>query len=83
MHVELENTTQSWQLMQIPTHFEDEMEQAELHSRQMVDVEVSIYPFFLNMKTEISSGNHAKAETKRESHTTRLSPLSFLPVFLR
>ena len=41
------------------------MEQAELHSSQLVNVEVSIYPFFLNMKTEISSGSDAKAETRR------------------
>ena len=45
--------------MQIPTHFKDEME-TELHFPQMVDVEWSIYPFFLNMETEISPGNHAK-----------------------
>ena len=41
------------------------MEQAELHSPQLVDIEVSIYPFFLNTKTEISSGGHAEAETTR------------------
>ena len=41
------------------------MEQAELHSPQLVNLEVSIYPFFLNMKTEISIGSHAKTETKR------------------
>ena len=52
-------------LMQIPTQFKNEMEQAELHSSQRVNVEVSIYPFFLNMKTEINSGSHAKTETKR------------------
>ena len=40
------------------------MEQADLHSPQLVDIEVSIYPFFLNMKTEISSGNHAKSKLK-------------------
>ena len=51
--------------MRIPTQFKDEMEQAELHSSQLVNVEVSIYPFFLNMKTEINSGSHAKTETKR------------------
>ena len=46
MHVELGNTTQSWQLMQLTTHFEDKMEQAQLHSAQLIDVEASIYPFF-------------------------------------
>ena len=51
--------------MRIPTQFKDEMEQAELHSSQLVKVEVSIYPFFLNMKTEINIGSHAKTETKR------------------
>ena len=51
--------------MKIPTQFKDEMEQAELPSPQLVNVEVSIYPFFLNMKTEISNGSHAKTETKR------------------
>ena len=51
--------------MEISTQFKDEMEQTELHSSQLVNVEVSIYPFFLNMKTEISSGSHAKAETTR------------------
>ena len=40
------------------------MEQAELHCSQVVNVEVSIYPFFLNTETKISSGSHAKAETK-------------------
>ena len=42
------------------------MEQTELHSPQLVNVEVSIYPFFLNMKTEISIGSHAKTQIKRE-----------------
>ena len=51
--------------MKITTQFKDEMEQAELHSPQLVNIEVSIYPFFLNMKTEISIGSHAKTETKR------------------
>ena len=41
------------------------MEQAELQSSQLVNVEVTIYPFFLNMKTEKSSGSHGKTETKR------------------
>ena len=59
------NTTQLRQWMKIPTQFKDEMEQAELHSPQLVNVEGSIYPFFLNMKTEKSIGSHAKTETKR------------------
>ena len=46
--------------MQIPTHFMDKIEQAEPRFAQMVDVEVSIYPSFLNKKTERSRGNHAK-----------------------
>ena len=41
------------------------MEQAGIHSPQLVNIEVSIYPFFQNMKTEISIGSHAKTETKR------------------
>ena len=41
------------------------MEQAELHSPQLVNVEVSVYPFFLNMKMEISIESHAKIETKK------------------
>ena len=41
------------------------MEKAEFQSPQLINVEVSIYPFFLNMETETSSGSHAKAETKR------------------
>ena len=41
------------------------MEQAELHSPQLVNVEVSIYPFFLNMKTEISIDSRAKTQTKK------------------
>ena len=65
MHVELEITTQLWQLMQIPRHFKDEMERTKLHSSQLVNVELSIYPFFLNMKTETSSGSHVKAESKK------------------
>ena len=51
--------------MQIPTQFKDEMEQTELYSSQLVNVEISIYPFFLNMETETSSGSHDKAETQR------------------
>ena len=46
--------------MQIPTHLKERMEQAEVHSATLVDVEVSNYPFFLNTETEISSGNYAK-----------------------
>ena len=41
------------------------MEQAELHSSQLVNIEVSIYLFFLNMKTETSSDSDAKAETTK------------------
>ena len=41
------------------------MEQAELHSPQLVIIEVSIYPCFLNMKTEISIGGHVKKQNKR------------------
>ena len=53
------------QLMQIPTQLKNEMEQVKLHSSQLVNVEISIYPFFLNMKTEISSVSHFKAKTQR------------------
>ena len=53
--------------MQIPTQFKDEMEQAELHSRQLVNVELSIYLFFLNKRTETSSGIHAKTGTKEKT----------------
>ena len=66
--------------MQIPTHFEDEMEQTELHSAQLVDVEVSICPFSPNTEVEIGSDNHVKIESARKIHTTRLWPLSFFPV---
>ena len=51
--------------MKIPTQLKDEMEQAELHSPQLVNIEMSMYPFFLNMKTERSIGSHAKTQTKR------------------
>ena len=61
--MQLGNTTQSRQLMEIPTHFKDEMEQTKLRSPQLVDVEVSIYPFFLNIKREISQGNCVKIES--------------------
>ena len=64
-------------------HFKDKMEQAELHSAQMVDVEVTNYLLFLNMGTEISRGNRAKIEATRKIHTTRLSPLSFFRVSFR
>ena len=66
--------------MQIPTHFKVEMEQTELHSAQLVDVEVSIYPFFRKMETEKSRGNHATNGIARKQHTTRLSLLSFFLV---
>ena len=51
--------------MRIPTQFKDEMEQAKLHSPQLVKIEVPIYPFFLNMKREKSIGSHVKTQTKR------------------
>ena len=51
--------------MKIPTHFKDEMEQVKFHFPQLVNIEVSIYPFFLNMKTKISSGSHANTATER------------------
>ena len=63
MNVKLGNITQSRQPMQIPTHFKDKIEQAEHHSAQLVDVEVSIYPLLLNMETQISSDNQAKNKT--------------------
>ena len=44
--------------MQIPTHFKDEMEQTKLYSPQLIDVEVSIYRFFLNMEKEKSRGKY-------------------------
>ena len=46
MHVELGNTTQSWQSMQLPTHFKNKMERAKLHSAQLVFLEVPINAFF-------------------------------------
>ena len=46
MPVDLGNPTQSLQMMQNATHFKDKMEQTELHSAQLVDEIVSIYPFF-------------------------------------
>ena len=67
--------------MQTPTHFEDKMEQAELRSAQLIDVEVSIFPFFLNMETEISSGNHAKKENTRKRHTPRIAAVLFPCLF--
>ena len=60
-----------WQILpivtvnEIPTQFKNEMEQVELHSPQLVNIEISIYPSFLNMKTEISFDSHAKTETKK------------------
>ena len=70
-------------LMKIPTQFKDEMEQAELHSPQLVDIEVSIYPFFLNMKTEISSGSRAKAQTKSGKPYNKTIAAVFLASLLR
>ena len=64
--------------MRTPTQFKDEMEQAELHSPRLVKVEVSIYPFFLNMKTQISSGSHAKTETKKGKHYHKTIAAVFL-----
>ena len=65
MHVRLGNTTHLRQLTQIPTQFKDEMEQTKLHCPQLVNVEIFINPFFLNMQTEINSGSHVKAENQR------------------
>ena len=65
MHVRLGNTTQLRQFMQLPTQSKAEMEQTKLHTSQLVKLEKSIYPFFLNMQTEKSSGSHVKAETQR------------------
>ena len=58
------------------------MKQAELHSFQMVNVEVSINPFFLNMETEIISGSHAKAETKRRKSYHKTIAAVFLASLL-
>ena len=51
-------------LMEILTHFQDEMEQTKLHSAQLVDVEVSIYPFFLNKKTQMTMGMRWQRNSK-------------------
>ena len=75
------NNTQLWQLMQIPKHFKDETEQTELHSCQLVNVEISLYPFFLNTKTEISSGNHAKTGTKKRKPYHKTIVAVLLPSF--
>ena len=56
-HLDLGNSTQPWQWMQMPTHFKDKKEQAKLHSVQLVNIEVSIYPFFLNREKQLHMGN--------------------------
>ena len=56
------------------------MEQAKLHSAQLINIEVFIYYFFLNTRKEINNGNYAKEKSKRGSHTTKLSALSLFPV---
>ena len=58
------------------------MKQTKLHSAQLVDIKVPIYPFFLNKKTQMTMGAGWE-KRKRKNHTTRLSPLSFFPVSLR
>ena len=58
------------------------MEQTKLHSAQLVNVKVSIYPFFLNKKTQMNIGI-IRQRNSRKNHTTRLSPLSFFPVSFR
>ena len=58
------------------------MEQAELHSPQLVNIEVSIYPFYLNMKTEISIDSHAKTETKKgKSYHKAIAAVFFTNLF--
>ena len=58
------------------------MEQAELHSPQLVKVGVSIYPFFLNVKTEISIDSHAETETKNgESYHNTIAAVFFASLF--
>ena len=65
-----------------PTQFKDQMEQAELHSPQLFNIEVSIYPFFLNMKTEISIDSHAKTETKKgKSYHKTIAAVFFASLF--
>ena len=67
--------------MKVPTQFKDEMEQAELQSPQLVIIEVSIYPFFLNIKTEISIGSHAKTQIKRGKSYHKTIAAVFLASF--
>ena len=58
------------------------MEQAELQSPQLVNIEVSIYPFFLNIKTELSIDSHAKTETKKgKSYHKTIAAVFFASLF--
>ena len=67
---------------EIPTQFKDEMEQVELHSPQLVKIEVSIYPFFLNMETEISIDSYAKTENiKGKSYHKTIAAVFFASLF--
>ena len=77
-----------WQILpivtvnEIPTQFKDEMEQAELLSPQLVNIEVSLYPFFPNMKTEIRIESHAKTETKKgNSYRKTIAAVFFASLF--
>ena len=59
------------------------MEPAEFHSPQLVDIEVTIYPFFSKYENGYKQLQPRQIKAKGENHTTRLSPLSFLPDSLR
>ena len=57
------------------------MEQAELHSPQLVNVDVSIYPVFLNKTTWINGDNLRKGNWKRKPHHKTISAILLPSLF--
>ena len=68
--------------MQMPTPFQDELEHAELHSAQLVDVEITIYHISQTGKRKQAVAVMRKLKLQK-SDTTKLSPLPFFPVSFR
>ena len=58
------------------------MEQTELHSDQLVNVKVSIYPFLLNKKTRTNMGIIRKGNSKKKPYHKAISTV-LLPSFFK
>ena len=65
------------------TDFENQMEQAEFASCQLIDIKIGIDSFFLKENVKMKVGNFKRIKKCRMYYTAKLSPSVFLPVSLR